>query len=190
MPRLSALLAYALILAVGAALCWHFFAALPEAARRERAGPCLALEAVEDRRAAPGFALSDRKGRTHKLSDYRGHLVMLNFWATWCPPCVEEAPALEALARAFEGRGLAVLAVSVDDGWEEVDGFVGGGGFGTETPKLTVLLDTPRKVTQGFGTSKFPETYLVDREGRVLYRFINKRDWSGALAQACVASLL
>ena len=190
MRLLRGLVAYGVVAVLGGAMCWHFFSELGAASRRERAGPCLALQGAEDGRPAPPFELIDSKGRTHRLSDYAGHVVLLNFWATWCPPCVEEAPALEALARAVEGLGVAALAVSVDDGWEVVRRFVAGGGFGIETPKLTLLLDTGRTVATGLGTTKFPETYLVDRDGRIVYRFVNKRDWSGPDAQACIRSLL
>jgi peroxiredoxin len=187
---LRAIAAYGAVAAVAAALLWSFFSEMVPAARRERAGACLALDALEEGRPAPAFDLKDRAGRAHRLADYRGHVVLLNFWATWCPPCVEEAPSLEAFARVVDGKGVAALAVSVDDGWPDIARFVDGGGFGTAEPRLTLLLDTPRRVAHGYGTTKFPETYLIDREGRIAYRFINKRDWSSAEAQACVASLL
>jgi len=178
------------VAAVAVWLGFRFFSALPDVARRQRAEPCLALEATVENRPAPPFELSDQAGRKHRLSDYRGRVVLLNFWATWCPPCVEEAPALEALAHAVSGPDIATIAVSVDEGWEDVKEFVEAQGFGTKTPKLTLLLDVPRKVAGSYGTTKFPETYVVDRDGQLLYRFVNKRDWSSEAAQACLRSLL
>jgi peroxiredoxin len=190
MRAIRAWLAYGVVVGLAAALGWRFFSELGPAARRERAGACMALQGIEDGRPAPAFALEDDKGKTHRLSDYAGNLVLLNFWATWCPPCVEEAPSLEALARAVDGLGVATLAISVDDDWNAIRRFVADGGFGTASPRLTVLLDAPRSVAGALGTTKFPETYLVDRGGKVVYRFVNQRDWSGADAQACIRSLL
>jgi thiol-disulfide isomerase/thioredoxin len=127
----------------------------------------------------PDFDLVDKSGQHWSLAKLRGQPVLVSFWATWCPPCVEEMPSLEALARRLEGKA-TVLAISVDEDWATVDKFFPKG------TALTVLLDPSREVPARFGTSKFPETFLVDRGGRVRHAFINKRDWSPTEAVACI----
>ena len=117
------------------------------------------------------------------LSAQRGHPVLLNFWATWCPPCVDEVPSLEDLARKLDGTDLRLLAVSVDDDWAAIRRFFPKGS------SIGVLLDTSHDIPKKFGTDKFPETYLIDAAGRVRYYFINKRDWSRPEAVACLESL-
>ena len=131
----------------------------------------------------PDFQLPDAAGRTVSLSGQRGHAVMLNFWATWCPPCVDEVPSLEDLARRLDGSDMRLLAVSVDDDWDKIRRFFAKG------TKMGVLLDTSHDVPKKFGTEKFPETYLIDAAGRLRYYFINKRDWSRPEAVTCLESL-
>jgi thiol-disulfide isomerase/thioredoxin len=118
-----------------------------------------------------------------KLSEQKGHPVFLNFWATWCPPCIEEMPALETLASSVVDSDVRVLAVSVDDSWEPVRRFFAQG------TKMGVLLDTSKEVPRKYGTEKYPETFLIDADGRVRYYFINKRDWSRPEAVDCLESL-
>lgn len=129
------------------------------------------------------FQLPDASGQLVSLAMERGHPVVLNFWATWCPPCVEEIPALETLARQIDGTDLRMLAVSVDDDWTPVRGF-----FARGTP-IGVLLDTSHEVPKRYGTLKYPETFFIDTEGRVRYYFINTRDWGRPETLACLESL-
>ena len=154
---------------------------------RTRDGACVALapDPVPEflRNATPDFQLPDASGRTVSLSQQRGHAVLLNFWATWCPPCVDEVPSLEDLARRLDGTDMRMLAVSVDDDWGKIRSFFAKGS------KMGVLLDTSHEVPKKFGTEKFPETFLIDAAGRVRYYFINKRDWSRPEAVACLESL-
>ena len=105
--------------------------------------------------------------------------MLVSFWATWCPPCVEEMPSLEDLARRL-GDKATVLTVSVDESWDAIRGF-----FPRGTP-LTVLLDPSRQVPARWGTSQFPESFLVDPTGHVRYAFINQRNWSIPEATACI----
>jgi len=123
--------------------------------------------------AAP-FQLTDQGGGTHSLSDYRGKVVFLNFWATWCAPCREEMPDLERLARALgKEKDFAMVAVSVDDDWRPVREF-----FGGKEPPFTVVRDEGAKVSQAYGTTQYPESYVIDREGRVIAKFVGPREWS------------
>jgi peroxiredoxin len=155
---------------------------------RTRDGACVALQPdplPEALRSGtpPDFQLPDASGHMVSLSQQRGHPVLLNFWATWCPPCVDEVPSLEDLARRLKGSDMRMLAVSVDDDWDKIRRFFAKGS------DIGVLLDTSHDVPKKFGTEKFPETFLIDAAGRVRYYFINKRDWSRPEAVACLESL-
>jgi peroxiredoxin len=123
---------------------------------------------------APEFTLSSLDGKQVSLSDHRGKVVMVHFWATWCPPCVEEMPTLEKLYRGAAGKDIVMLAVSVDEG-----GAAAVGSF-MERNKLSlpVLLDPGHSVSRLYGTFKFPETYIIDRNGVVKSKVIGSRDWS------------
>jgi peroxiredoxin len=123
---------------------------------------------------APEFRLPALDGKLAGLSDYRGKVVMVHFWATWCPPCIEELPVLDRMYRGFAGRDLVVLAVSVDEGGTEtVTSFLKKNAL-----SLPVLLDPGAPVAHSYGTFKFPETYILDRSGIVRYKVIGQADWS------------
>jgi len=165
-----------------------FFAGAHETLARTRKGACDALNpdplppALKDR-DAPDFELMDASGQKVSLRAQRGHPVMLNFWATWCPPCVDEVPSIEDMARTIDGTDMRLLAVSVDDDWNAIRRFF------VKGTKIGVLLDTSHTVPKSFGTEKYPETYLIDARGQVKYYFINKRNWSKPEAVACLESL-
>src|SRR6188474_167816 len=155
---------------------------------RTRDGACVALQPdpLPDslrNGPTPDFQLPDAQGKMTSLKQQLGHPVFLNFWATWCPPCVDEVPALEDLARRLKGTGMRMLAVSVDDDWDKIRRFFAKGS------DMGVLLDVSHDVPKKFGTEKYPETFLIDAAGRVRYYFINKRDWSRPEAVACLESL-
>jgi peroxiredoxin len=133
--------------------------------------------------SAPDFSITADSGRTITAANFGGRLLVLNFWATWCPPCVDEVPSLEDLARKLDGTDLRLLAVSVDDDWATIRRFFPKGSA------IGVLLDTSHDIPKKFGTEKFPESFLIDAAGRVRYYFINKRDWSRPEAVACLESL-
>jgi thiol-disulfide isomerase/thioredoxin len=109
-----------------------------------------------------------------ELAERRGKLVLVNFWATWCPPCREEMPSLLQLARSFDPASFEVLSVSVDDSWDPVNKFF------PKPPPFKLVLDAGAKWSQTYGTSKFPESYLVDREGKLRLKFVGPRDWTDA----------
>ena len=156
---------------------------------RTRDGACVALHArsaarVPAQRRAARFPAARRQRQDGvAAAQQRGHPVFLNFWATWCPPCVDEVPALEDLARRLKGTDMRMLAVSVDDDWDKIRRFFAKGS------DIGVLLDVSHDIPKKFGTEKYPETFLIDAAGRVRYYFINKRDWSRPEAIACLESL-
>jgi cytochrome c biogenesis protein CcmG, thiol:disulfide interchange protein DsbE len=130
----------------------------------------------------PDFTLPDLAGNLLSLHKLRGRPVLLSFFATWCPPCLEEAPSLDELARHV-GDKATVLVVSVDEDLDALKKFYAKGAV------ATVVRDESRQVSERFGTSKFPESFLLDGQGRIRYAFINQRDWSGPEAAACVAGV-
>ena len=122
---------------------------------------------------APDFELKDLAGTTVKLSDLRGKVVVLNFWATWCPPCREEIPSMMRLNKAMEGKDFRMLAVSIDEGGKEaVAGFFGKSGF-----NLPALLDTDQSVGKRYGLTGVPETFVIDKKGVILKKIVGAMDW-------------
>lgn len=117
-----------------------------------------------ERPPAPDFRLLDMQGVRRKLSDFRGKVVLLNFWATWCAPCRSEIPALNRVHRDYQSRGLAVVGVAMDDrGWAAVTPFVTG--FEVDYP---VLLGNAAVARQYSGLKTLPRTLFLDRDGRIV----------------------
>jgi thiol-disulfide isomerase/thioredoxin len=136
---------------------------------------------------APDFTVKDLEGNEVKLSDFRGKLVVLNFWATWCEPCITEWPQVAKLARRLEDEGddgVVVLAVSIDQEQQKIGPFLE---LMTlfESP-VKVLWDETTKLHEQFGSEKIPDTFFVDEEGRVSAVFVNTREWGGPDALHCV----
>jgi len=135
---------------------------------------------------APDFALPDLEGNARRPSDFRGKVVLLNFWATWCPPCRAEMPSMETLYQAYKDQGFEILAVSSDvQGAAIVQPFM-------EKYRLSfpALLDTTGRVNGMYGVRSIPTSYLLDRQGQVVSRELGARNWANAEARALIASLL
>ena len=121
---------------------------------------------------APGFSLVGDQGTGVSLDDYAGKIVLLNFWATWCPPCVQEMPSLNAAYERFRDDGFVVLGISVDEDEEDYRRFLQSSGVTFPT-----VRDPDRTVSTRYGTMKYPESYLISRDGRVLRKYIGPEDW-------------
>ena len=122
---------------------------------------------------APGFRLPALAGGEVDLAALRGKVVVVNFWATWCPPCVEEMPSLERLHRALAPEGLAVITISPDEDEAELRRFVS-----ERSLTLPVLRDPGGRVAAGaYRTTGYPETFVLDREGRVLEHVVGPAEW-------------
>jgi cytochrome c biogenesis protein CcmG/thiol:disulfide interchange protein DsbE len=118
---------------------------------------------ASSRKMAPDFALKDMNGKTVRLSDYRGQVVLLNFWATWCGPCKIEIPWFVEFQRTYKDRGFTVLGVSVDeDGWEAVRPFLA-----SRQVNYPVVVSTLEVEQQYGGVEALPVSFLIDREGRI-----------------------
>ena len=124
--------------------------------------------------AASSFVLPSLGGGTVALQQFRGKVLVVTFWATWCPPCRAEEPSLRKLARRFSPESFQLLAVSVDDDWESVDRF-----FAGRKPPYAVALDRDASVARSWGTTQFPESYVVDARGNLRLKLVGARDWTG-----------
>jgi len=122
--------------------------------------------------SAPDFVVQDAD-RKVEIRDFRGKIVLLNFWATWCAPCVEEMPSLVQLQQRMKDKGVTVVAISVDVDNDAYHKFL----VDHKIDLLTVR-DPDEKANNLYGTFKFPETYVIDRNGIVRRKFIGAVDWS------------
>ena len=124
--------------------------------------------------SAPNFTLPDLGGKMISLSDYKGKVVLLNIWATWCPPCVEEMPSMEKLHQTLKGEDFEILAVSIDtEGSKVVSPFM-------EKHKLsfTALTDTQGSAKISYRTTGVPESFIIDKDGSIVEKIIGPRDWA------------
>lgn len=120
------------------------------------------------------FTLSDLQGHTVQLSDFRGQVVFVNVWATWCPPCVEEMPTMQTLYDQLHERGLEILAVSIDALGEQAVG-----PFMRERQlSFPVLLDTQSMIERLYRTGGVPESFIIDKQGRLVEKVVGPRDWA------------
>ncbi|MCD6186731.1 MAG: TlpA family protein disulfide reductase [Desulfuromusa sp.] len=122
---------------------------------------------------AADFTLTNMQGEQISLSQYRGKVVILNFWATWCPPCREEMPSMERLYRNHKDQGLVMLAINVDEnGKKAVSQFL------RRTPySFQILLDSDNVAQNAYGVFRFPESFIIDRNGMMVKKIIGGRDW-------------
>jgi cytochrome c biogenesis protein CcmG, thiol:disulfide interchange protein DsbE len=140
-------------------------------------------------RPAPHFELVDLQGRTHRLSDYRGKVVFLNFWASFCEPCRREMPSMERLVRQYEPQGMEMIAISLDPELPAIQTFMNEFLPGQRSA-MTVLWDPKSESSARYGTDLLPETYIIDREGRTVARFVNAYDWTRPEVKRLIEALL
>lgn len=140
---------------------------------RPSSAPTGELKSEGQRKPAPNFSLKDADGNAVNLAEYRGKVVLVNFWATWCPPCVEELPSLMTLQERMKGRGLVVVGVSID-----VDGDAYHRFLKLHNINFVTVRDPEQKVASMYGTSGWPETYIIDRQGVLRRKFVGPVDWN------------
>lgn len=183
------LAAHLAFILVGCLLVFVFAASLMPAVRAQGSAPCRSLEPEPRAGAAPEFTVQDLAGTTVTLGEFAGKFVVVNFWATWCEPCIREWPQLDRLAERFADRDdVVILAISVDSDPALIAPFLARMSL-TET-RVRVLWDPKQDVQKAFGTEKLPDTYFVDRAGQLVHAFINVRDWGRPAAYQCVESML
>jgi peroxiredoxin len=134
---------------------------------------------------APEFSLATPEGKTTTLTQLQGRVVFLNFWATWCPPCRVEMPAMERLHKEFKDRGLAMVAVDIGESSKQVARFMK-----EFRLSFSALLDVDSAVSSRYRVQGIPTTFLIDRGGRVVGVARGARDWASLEGQALIRSLL
>lgn len=130
------------------------------------------LPALKEPFPAPGFTLQGEDGKTYRLSDYRGQVVILNFWATWCPPCRYEMPSMERAWQKINGKGIAILAVDVGEDADTIFEFTG------DYPvTFPLLMDLDGAVISQYHVVGMPTTYIINPDGMVTHRAVGSREW-------------
>jgi len=135
--------------------------------------------------AAPGFSLVDRQGRTWSLADLRGQVVFVNFWATWCPPCLKEMPAMENLYRSMQRDTFKMLAILYKDEPEAADRLAT-----RQKYTFPILVDPESRVGISYGLTGVPETFVIDREGVLREKFIGPVQWDAPAARQMLMKYL
>ena len=130
------------------------------------------LTPVPGRVPAPDFMLEDTEGRLHHLSDYRGRTVIVNFWATWCPPCREEIPSMNRAWHKLSGDGVVFLAINMGEDEDTI--FIFTADYPADFP---LLLDRTGEVIAQWPVKGLPTTYIVAPDGTIAYRAIGGRAW-------------
>jgi cytochrome c biogenesis protein CcmG, thiol:disulfide interchange protein DsbE len=135
--------------------------------------------------SAPGFSVTTEKGQKISRSEFGGKLLVVNFWATWCPPCIEEMPSLNQFASTMSKEGVVVLGISVDRNEQAYRNFL-------QRNQLSFLVarDPEENISSSYGTFKWPETYVVNRDGRVVQKHIGPRDWTDPQIVNSIRALL
>lgn len=216
---------------VGILMAAVFLWMVPNAAARETKAACRGLKGDLPLTAAlcggaascslpvraPDFTAIDHQGKPVKLSDFRGKVVLLNFWASWCGVCKTEKPSLGAMADEMASDDFVVLALASDHNWTEVLGALIEGlapsfrmpekldmagalkAYSEALPRgipFNVLLDPPAgdgtigAITASWGIKAVPESALIDRDGNIRAYFVNKRDWETPVAKTCLRSVI
>jgi len=169
---------------IGAAFLFSFFNSALENENKE--GLLAAASLPQTGQTAPDFTLKDAAGKSVTLSAYKGKVVMINFWATWCPPCRQEMPSMEELFKEYNKKGFEILAISSDSQAEKiVKPFM-------EFYELsfTALMDVDGKIHSAYGVTSIPTTYLVDKKGNIAQKIMGPRDWKDKSSKKMIENLL
>ena len=135
--------------------------------------------------ATPPLELADLRGKKHSLADYRGKVVLVNFWATWCEPCREEMPSMERLRVSLAERPFAVLAVNLAEPESRITKFLD-----TVPVGFPILLDRDTKTTRAWQAKVLPATYIVGPDGAIRYRHVGELDWSKPEVRKLILGLM
>jgi peroxiredoxin len=134
---------------------------------------------------APSFTIAADNGKTYTAADFGGKLLLVNFWATWCPPCVEEIPSLNEMYRQLGPKGLVILAISQDKDPAAYKQFL------EKNPlAFPTVRDPSEDIQLSYGTIQIPESYLIDRSGHVVRKYISSQPWASPQMIQDVQSLL
>ena len=128
---------------------------------------------LDSPKPAPDFTLKDTQGTTHSLAGYRGKVLVINFWATWCRPCREEMPSLQRAEEQLRDDGIQVLTINMGDTQNDIGIFTGAFPVG----ELPILMDSDSSVSQAYEVKGLPTTYVLDPEGRIVIQVIGEYEW-------------
>jgi thiol-disulfide isomerase/thioredoxin len=145
------------------------------------------LTEVAEPQLAKNFTFKDLDGKTRTLSDYRGKVVLVNFWATWCPPCRREMPSLERLNQKLQGEPFIILAV---DQWESYDLVFAFTGQLDPQPTFPILFDSKSQASKQWDVKGLPASFIVDKKGRVVYRAMGGREFDHPEIEQLIRNLL
>jgi thiol-disulfide isomerase/thioredoxin len=146
---------------------------------------CAELRPWSGNAAPPELVLKDLDGREHRLADYRGKVVVLNFWATWCEPCREEMPSMQRLEERLSGSPFAILAVDFGEGDARVKAFL------RQLPlKFTILLDRDGAAARAWRVRVLPVSFVIDADQRIRYSVVGEAEWDSPAVEGAVRKLL
>ena len=149
--------------------------------------PANAQNSKSDPEPVPLFTLSDQNGNQVSLQSFRGKVVMINFWATWCPPCVKELPTMEALKKTFTDQPFEILAINMGEDKETISRFVERMGFDFSFP---LLIDADSRVSDLYQVRGLPATMVIDKQGTFIFGGIGERDWNSNAVRDEIQPLL
>jgi thiol-disulfide isomerase/thioredoxin len=153
------------------AMCCAFGLAVAHAADLPPLSHSLSLQTPKP---APVLKFKDIEGKPHDLAQFKGRVVLINFWATWCPPCRREMPSMERLSQAFKGKPFVVLAVNVGEDADTIEAFTS---QLDAVPTFPILLDTRSHGMRAWKVAGLPTTFLVDQQGRIVASAIGGREF-------------
>lgn len=151
----------------------------------ERLYPSLGIQRVDPPEEAEDFTLKTLKGETVSLKDYRGRLIFLNFWATWCGPCRAEMPSMQRLWEEFKEEDFVILAINIQEESKLVSSFMNERGL-----SFPVLLDEKGKVARTYGIRGIPTTFFLNPEGEIIGKAVGARDWDSEESFELIRELL
>ncbi len=143
------------------------------------------VQLFDEKMEAPAFTLKDLDGNDVTLSSYKGKVVLLNFWATWCPPCRAEMPSMQRLSDGLEGEKIELIAVNVAESTKTVEKFIEENGY-----TFTVLLDPNAYIAATYGFRSIPTTYIIDAEGYALGMVVGSQEWDTENVYAAVRRVI
>jgi peroxiredoxin len=133
----------------------------------------------------PSFVLKGLDGASHRLSDYRGKVVLINFWATWCGPCRDEMPSIQDLSNQLKGKPFVVLAINLDEPESRIRKFL------TQMKvDLPILLDPDRKVAREWDARILPASFVIGPDGRIRYSLVGELNWGHDIVVGRISELL
>jgi len=155
----------------------------PTGGSRDTASPGDTEKSVNNK--APDFSLKDAHGRSLSLSSLRGKVVLINFWATWCPPCKAEMPSMNRLYNEIRNRGFEIVAISTDNSLSTIRDFLA-----RNRIDFPVLFDETKSVTRQYHVFSMPTTFLIDRNGMIVEKFYGEEDWTDPAIRKKIEKLL